>query len=291
VCNSNGKSSKSYGLDASTLAFGETTNAFNGTWRRPTNWQRQRRAHRKDARLSHCHEHKLWKRLVGDQTVERACAVLRREKARAVSASVPFLGNDDSFIWLDPHRGWAASLAVTLVCDADSDSVRLRVSVVYSHFLKNTRATNTGNVDDLLGEAPTATSAPFWSRRRVRSRFVLSDARLPDLAASFRWNRGADGCVVEAMRQWKHIHSVLKACAVCGRLFGDDADVLCSPCSARRQCARWLDDASFDSSPHVTSFSMRECVMLSHMAMHAERQQDDDNDDEDDVIADMENVE
>jgi hypothetical protein len=120
----------------------------------------------------------------------------------------------------------------------------------------------------------------------------LADARLPDRPASFRWNRGADECIVEAMRRWKRIHSVLKACAVCGRVFGDDADVLCSPCSARRQCARWLDDARFDAASPVTSFSMRECVMLSHMAMFAEQSRDDgDGDGEDNDIEDMKCIE
>jgi hypothetical protein len=163
---------------------------------------------------------------------------------------------------------------------------------VYSHFLKNTVAPEIVGADDSFGQAPTATSAPLWSRRRVRSRFALADACLPDRPASFRWNRGADECIVEAMRRWKRIHSVLKACAVCGRLFGDDADVLCSPCSARRQCARWLDDARFDAASPVTSFSMRECVMLSHIAMFAEQSRDDgDGDGEDYDIEDMKCIE
>jgi hypothetical protein len=277
------------------VAFGETANTFNCSWRRPSKLRRRRRhTQRGDARPALGEERALWKRIAGDRACDRACVALRVGAVRLVSISVPVMNKNSAFMWLDVGTGWTASFAVVLVYDAGADSVRLRVSVVYSHFVRGTRSSETVEGNDSSDQVSALTPAPFWSRRRVRSRFVVADALLPDVPASFRWNHDADTLVVEALCRWKRIHRVLKACAVCGRLFGDDADVMCTLCATRRQCARWLDAGHRAPSP-VSSFSMRECATLSSMDMLAEHRRcnsdndgvgdDDDDDDGDDMVS------
>jgi hypothetical protein len=217
----------------------------------------------------------VWAHMGGTRPFERACAVLRQEGVHSVSVT----GTTKDLTWLDPRRGWAATLLVKLI-RAPDDDVRLHVSVVDSHFLRR-------DADDADADArfrrermPSLAPTSLWSRRRVRSRFALADERLFDVLGSFRWNRAANAIVVEALRRWKRIHDILKACAVCGRLLASDNDVLCSTCAARQECSRWLGN-DHDACRSVTSFSMREVTMLSYMDMHSTLYRSDDDDVED----------
>jgi hypothetical protein len=153
----------------------------------------------KEAQPTECPETLVWKRLGGERSFERAFTKLGKRTSQVVSVA----GGINDIVWCDAQWGWAASLLVSLVRAPSTDGVRLCVCVVYVHFIQHVEGDgDVGLHDERVSASFGCLPSALWSRRRVRSRFVLADELLFDHPRPTRWNRDdADDIVVSALRR------------------------------------------------------------------------------------------